>query len=170
MDSDMMQLAVDRALAEDVGPGDLTTAATVSEGARAGALITQKAPGVIYGLEPAAATFRALDPGLAIRRLVEEGEWREGVPVLALEGSAMAARDEARAAGDRRNLLDNMARAQLADAARHVGGRASLKASGGVTVDTFREIAATGVQFVSVSALTHSSPALDLSLILEPIS
>jgi len=52
----------------------------------------------------------------------------------------------------------------------HVGGRAELEASGGVTLETLRDIAATGVQFVSVGALTHSAPALDLSLILEPIS
>ena len=49
-------------------------------------------------------------------------------------------------------------------------GRADLEASGGVTLDTIRAIAETGVQFVSVGALTHSAPALDLSLILEPTS
>ena len=48
-------------------------------------------------------------------------------------------------------------------------GRAELEASGGVTLETIREIASTGVQFVSVGALTHSAPALDLSLLLEPL-
>jgi nicotinate-nucleotide pyrophosphorylase (carboxylating) len=60
--------------------------------------------------------------------------------------------------------------AQLGDAVRHVAGRAKLEASGGVTLDTLREIASTGVNFISVGALTHSAPALDLSLLLEPIT
>ncbi len=77
---------------------------------------------------------------------------------------------KALAAGAPRILLDNMTPAQLAGAVSHVAGRAELEASGGVTLATLREIAATGVQFVSVGALTHSAPALDLSLILEPIS
>ena len=54
--------AVARALAEDLGGGDVTTAATVPIGARARAVVTQKAPGVVFGLEAAEVTFRALDP------------------------------------------------------------------------------------------------------------
>jgi len=49
-----------------------------------------------------------------------------------------------------------------------VDGRASLEASGGVTLETLRAVAGTGVQFISIGALTHSAPALDLSLILQP--
>ena len=59
--------------------------------------------------------------------------------------------------------------AELGDAVRHVAGRAKLEASGGVTLETLREIASTGVDFISVGALTHSAPALDLSLLLEPL-
>ena len=81
---------VRHALDEDVGAGDVTTLATVSEQARARALITQKAPGVIYGLQVAEATFEALDARVRAERLVEEGVWRDGGPVLALEGSARA--------------------------------------------------------------------------------
>ncbi|HJS97203.1 MAG TPA: quinolinate synthase NadA, partial [Solirubrobacteraceae bacterium] len=77
--------------------------------------------------------------------------------------------DEALAAGAPRLLLDNMTVAELSDAVRHVDGRARLEASGRVTLQTLREIASTGVDFVSVGALTHSAPALDLSLLLEPI-
>jgi nicotinate-nucleotide pyrophosphorylase (carboxylating) len=77
--------------------------------------------------------------------------------------------DEALDAGAQRILLDNMTPDQLAGAVRHVDGRAELEASGGVTLQTLREIATTGVQFISLGALTHSAPALDLSLILEPI-
>jgi nicotinate-nucleotide pyrophosphorylase (carboxylating) len=268
--------AVARALAEDVGDGDATTAATVPAGARARALITQKAPGVVFGLDPAEAAFRALDRSVSCERLVAEGVWRDGGPVLRVEGSAralltaertalnflqrlsgvatMTARcvrevdgtgarildtrkttpglralekaavaagggtnhraglydailikenhatlaggvgeavrrarrhapdlplevecrtlaevDEALDAGARLILLDNMSAEQLRAAVRHVAGRAELEASGGVTLQTLREIASTGVQFVSVGALTHSAGALDLSLLLEPL-
>ena len=71
---------VARALAEDVGDGDVTTAATVPENARARATITQKAPGVVFGLDVAEQTFRAVDPGVVVERLVPEGEWREQRP------------------------------------------------------------------------------------------
>src|SRR5437764_14874017 len=77
---------VARALAEDVGEGDVTTVATVPEQARARALITQKAPGVIYGLDVAADVFRALDAGILIAPLAAEGEWRGSGAVLRLEG------------------------------------------------------------------------------------
>src|ERR1022692_4530381 len=79
---------VHRALAEDLGEGDVTVAATVPPGARARAWITQKAPGVLYGFAAAEATFRALDPGVLIERWAKEGDWREGGPVLELEGLA----------------------------------------------------------------------------------
>src|SRR5437763_8492594 len=85
-----MGQVVARALAEDVGEGDVTTAATVPEQAMARALITQKAPGVIYGLDVAAEVFRALDAGVIIEPLAAEGEWRERGPILRLEGSARA--------------------------------------------------------------------------------
>jgi nicotinate-nucleotide pyrophosphorylase (carboxylating) len=267
---------VARALAEDVGNGDLTSAATVPQAARARAVITQKAPGVVFGLDAAEATFRALDPDVWLQRLTDEGRWRERGDVLQIEGRAralltaertalnflqrlsgvatLAARcveavhgtgarildtrkttpglrslekaavaaggatnhraglydailikenhatlaggvgeavrrarahapgvpievecrslaevDEALGAGAPRILLDNMTVEQLTDAVLHVAGRAELEASGGVTLQTLRAIASTGVDFVSVGALTHSAPALDLSLLLEPI-
>jgi nicotinate-nucleotide pyrophosphorylase (carboxylating) len=267
---------VERALAEDVGAGDVTTEATVPAEARARATITQKAPGVVYGLDLAEAVFRRLDPDVRMERLVEEGVWRDGGPVLRAEGSAralltgertalnflqrlsgvataaaQAARavegtgatvldtrkttpglralekaavaaggaanhraglydmvlikenhiaaaggiaaavhaarerapdlplevevrdpaeiDEALAAGAQRLLLDNMSPDELRAAVRQVAGRARLEASGGVTIDTLKEIASTGIDWVSVGALTHSAPALDLSLLLEPL-
>jgi nicotinate-nucleotide pyrophosphorylase (carboxylating) len=276
VDSAQISEVVARALAEDVGDGDVTTAATVAEGARARALITQKAPGVIYGLDVAEATFRALDPEVVTGRLTGEGEWREGGPVLEIEGTARAlltaertalnflarlsgvatltarcvkavegtgARildtrkttpglrtlekaavaagggtnhraglydailikenhatlaggvgeavrlaaahapgmtlevecrnleevDEALAAGAPWILLDNMTEPQLRTAVEQVGGRAKLEASGGFALETLRAAASTGVDFVSVGALTHSAPALDLSLILDPL-
>ena len=81
---------IDRALAEDVGDGDVTTEATVDAAARGRATITQKAPGVISGLELAEAVFLRLDPEASIERLCAEGVWREGGPVLRVEGSARA--------------------------------------------------------------------------------
>jgi nicotinate-nucleotide pyrophosphorylase (carboxylating) len=61
-------------------------------------------------------------------------------------------------------LLDNMESAQLRDAVQLAGGRARLEASGGVTLDTIRDIAETGVDEISVGALTHSARSLDVSL------
>jgi nicotinate-nucleotide pyrophosphorylase (carboxylating) len=269
---------VERALTEDVGTGDVTTDATVSEDARAKAGIVQKEPGAIYGLDVAEAVFMRLDPDARCDRLVEEGVWREGGPVLVVEGraralltgertvlnllahlsgvatiSARAARavqgtgarvldtrkttpgmralekaavaaggasnhraglydavlikenhiaaaggiaqaiervraaapelagtlevevrnaqeiDEALAAKAPRLLLDNMDDTQLRAAVARVAGRAELEASGGVTLQTLRSTAETGVEWVSMGALTHSAPALDLSLILEAL-
>src|SRR3954471_8981598 len=82
---------IERALAEDVGAGDLTTEATVGSTARGRATITQKAPGVVSGLGAAEAVFRRLDPEAEIERLGPEGEWRAaGAGVLRVEGSARA--------------------------------------------------------------------------------
>lgn len=276
MDQDIIRDAVARALKEDVGDGDITTAATVPVDARARGRITQKAPGVIFGLDAAEQSFRALDETIGFERHCPEGEWRDGGPVLDIQGSASAiltgertalnflqrlsgvatltarcvravqgtearildtrkttpglreleksavvaggginyrtglfdailikenhaalaggvgeavrkARahaadvplevecrtleevDEALAAGAPQILLDNMTTEQLREAVERVAGRAALEASGGVTLETLGEIAATGVNFISVGALTHSAPALDLSLILEPL-
>ena len=72
------------------------------------------------------------------------------------------------AAGADAVLLDNMPPAEMARVAAAVGGRALLEASGGVTLDTVREVAAAGVHLISVGALTHSAPALDISLEVDP--
>jgi nicotinate-nucleotide pyrophosphorylase (carboxylating) len=103
--------------------------------------------------------------GEAVRRA------REAAPNLLLEVEARsrAEVEEALAAGAPRILLDNMTTAQLVEMVELVDGRAELECSGGVTLETVREYAATGVQFVSVGALTHSAPALDLSLRLDPL-
>ena len=61
-------------------------------------------------------------------------------------------------------LLDNMQLVELREAVKLVEGRAVTEASGGVTLDTVRLIAETGVDWISVGALTHSAPALDLAL------
>jgi nicotinate-nucleotide pyrophosphorylase (carboxylating) len=68
-------------------------------------------------------------------------------------------------------LLDNMSLSDLREAVALRGGRGEplLEASGGITLATLREIAATGVDFISVGALTHSAPALDIGLDFEPL-
>ena len=66
-------------------------------------------------------------------------------------------------------LLDNMSTAQMAEAVTVTAGRARLEASGGLDLPRAREVAETGVDFLAVGALTHSAPALDLSLLLEPL-
>jgi nicotinate-nucleotide pyrophosphorylase (carboxylating) len=270
---------VERALAEDVGSGDVTTEAIVSPQARARALISQKGAGAIYGLAVAEAVFGLLDADARCERLVDEGRWRDaGGQVLCIEGAtralltgertalnflgrlsgvtSMAARaaaavrgtsavvldtrkttpglrmlekaavaaggahnhrfglfdailvkenhiaaaggvanavslareaapqladelevevrdraeiEQALAAGARRLLLDNMDVAELRAAVRLVAGRAKLEASGGMTLQRLREVAETGVDFISVGALTHSAPAIDLSMMLQAL-
>lgn len=64
-------------------------------------------------------------------------------------------------------MLDNMTTVQMMECVALVAGRAITEASGGVTLDTVRAIASTGVDWISVGALTHSSPALDLALDFE---
>jgi nicotinate-nucleotide pyrophosphorylase (carboxylating) len=290
LDATDLQDTVERALAEDLGSGDVTSEATVAPQQRARARITQKAPGVLYGLDIAERVFRTLEADITMTRLAREGELREGGPALEIEGSArailagertalnflqrlsgvatltdrcvravagtharildtrkttpglrrlekaavaagggvnhrvglydeilikenhaamaggvgqavrqaaayrpgmtlvveaedldavaaalgawdQAGRDGDAPAGTRfRILLDNMTPPQLAEAVGAVGGRAELEASGGFTLATIRDVAETGVDFISVGALTHSAPALDLSLLLEPLS
>ena len=273
---------VARALAEDVGSGDVTAEAVVPADASATARIIQKAPGVISGFAAAAEAFQQAGAE-RFESLVGEGEWADEIPrdiaivsgparailagertalnflahlsgvatltaqfveaarpgrarvldtrkttpgLRALEKAAVAAggadnhrmglydailikenhsalaggvaeavrrsreaqpgmpveievRDTeevqaALAAGAERLLLDNMTIAGLRsaaaarDAAAADGGpRAELEASGGVSLSTTPEIASTGVDFISVGALTHSAPALDLSLLFD---
>ena len=72
---------------------------------------------------------------------------------------------EALAAGADILLLDNMTTAELAAAVEQVGGQAITEASGGVNLDTVREIAETGVRLISVGALTHSYRSVDISML-----
>ena len=277
MNSALAEL-VARALAEDLGSGDVTSEAVVPTDAPARARIVQKQPGLVFGLDAAGEVF-AQAGAEHFDKLIVEGQWREGVPaevalvtgaarallaaertalnflghlsgvatlaaryveavrgsgatildtrkttpgLRSLEKAAVAAggasnhrqglhdailikenhaaiagsvgeavrralaaqpemtvevecRDgnevrEALAAGAQRLLLDNMApdelRAAVAERERS-GASATLEVSGGVTLDNIAEVAATGVELISVGALTHSAPALDMSMLLE---
>jgi nicotinate-nucleotide pyrophosphorylase (carboxylating) len=278
--ADLREL-VERALAEDLGAGDVTSGATVPEGARGRARIVQKQPGVVFGLAAVAEAMRQCGVD-DVDNVVVEGQWREQVPaevalasgpaagllaaertalnflghlsgiatltaryveavagtgarildtrkttpgLRALEKAAVAAgggqnhrmglydavlvkenhialaggvakaihavrsakpelpleiecRDVeevayALGAGADRLLLDNMTldelrkAVELRDAERGAKGP-PLEASGGVALDTVRTVAEVGVDYISVGALTHSAPALDFSLLLEP--
>ncbi len=85
-----------------------------------------------------------------------------------VEADTLAQVRQAVAAGADGILLDNMPPAQLRRAVRLVAGRARTEASGGVRLDNVRAIAETGVDFISVGALTHSAPAVDVALDFEP--
>ena len=277
IDTDTREL-VARALLEDLGSGDVTAEAVVPEDATGNATITQKEPGVLFGLDVAAEAFRQTGAGELEDRAAER-EWRNDVPAVVaraggparallaaertalnllchlsgvatltarfvreiegtgarildtrkttpglreLEKAAVAAgggsnhrmglydailikenhaalaggvgeavrraretkpelpvevecRDldevrEAAEAGADRLLLDNMSPGRLRDAvaaARESGDAPELEASGGVTLETVGESAAPGVDCVSVGALTHSAPALDLSMTID---
>ena len=92
---------------------------------------------------------------------------RTGVTVE-VECATLDEVEAALAAGVPRILLDNMAPTSCGAAVELAGGRAELEASGGITLDTVRAVAETGVDYISVGALTHSAPALDVSLLLDP--
>lgn len=85
-----------------------------------------------------------------------------------VEVETLAELDEALAAGATSVLLDNFTTYDLRRAVERVAGRARIEVSGGVTRDRIPEIASTGAETVSVGALTHSAPAVDLSFELEP--
>jgi nicotinate-nucleotide pyrophosphorylase (carboxylating) len=98
------------------------------------------------------------------------GRSRRAQPSLPIEVEAQSLEqvDEAIAAGADIILLDNLSTAVIQDAVRRIGGLARVEISGGVTLARIPELAATGADFVSVGALTHSAPASDLSLEIEP--
>ncbi len=90
-----------------------------------------------------------------------------GLPVE-VEVETLVELDEALAAGATRVLLDNFTTYDIRLAMERIAGRATVEISGGVTLARIPELATTGAQFVSVGALTHSAPAVDISFELEP--
>ena len=272
---------VERALAEDLGWGDLTTGALIPADARATARAVLKERGVVCGVGVMALVFRTVDPAVRVEALVPDGRWAEaGAPIARVQGNAagilsaervalnfvqrlsgiatataryvaaaggrqvrlvetrkttpglrllekyavrvggganhrqnlsdgvlikdnhlavlrahgiglaeavararanvphsvkvevevetLAELREALAAGADVVLLDNMDVATMRAAVAETAGRALLEASGGITLETVGAVAATGVDIISVGALTHSVRALDISLEIEP--
>ena len=86
---------------------------------------------------------------------------------IEVECRTLAEVDEALAVGADIILLDNMRVADVTAAVRQIAGRALVEASGGITLASVRAIAATGVDLISVGALTHSAPAVDLHMTLQ---
>jgi nicotinate-nucleotide pyrophosphorylase len=101
----------------------------------------------------------------AVARVRER--WGESVP-LVVECATLAMVEDAMACSVAHIMLDNMSLAVIRQAVTLVTGRARLEASGGVTLENARALAETGVDFISVGALTHSAPALDLSMQVRP--
>ena len=93
---------------------------------------------------------------------------RPGLPVE-IEAETLAQVDEALAARVETILADNMSTADVRAAVARARGRAKIEISGGVTIERIPELAATGAEFVSVGALTHSAPAADISFEIEPL-
>jgi nicotinate-nucleotide pyrophosphorylase (carboxylating) len=87
---------------------------------------------------------------------------------IEIEVQSLAQLDDALAAGATRILADNLALDDLSEVVRRTRGRAQVEVSGGVTLERLDAIAATGAEFVSVGALTHSAPAVDISFEIEP--
>lgn len=95
---------------------------------------------------------------------------RQAYPDLAVEVEVDTLADAVAVveAGAEEVLLDNFSTADLAAAVRLVGGRARLEASGGLSLATAAQVAATGVDYLAVGALTHSAPVLDIGLDFVP--
>ena len=267
---------VRRALAEDLGWGDVTTEGTVAPQQRATGVLLAKGACVVAGLDVAIEVFRQLDPSVTVQSGHEDGDecasgdivatvkgsaaslltaertalnflqrlsgvatltrqfveaaggritildTRKTTPTLralekyavrvggganhrsglfdailikdnhiALAGGVKAAIDRARAhrpgmpieieaatlhdvdralaGGAEVILLDNMSTADIRIAVARAAGRAKTEISGGVTLERLPELATTGADFVSVGALTHSAPAIDISFDIEPL-
>ena len=94
--------------------------------------------------------------------------YRPGAPVE-IEAETLAQVGEALSAGADTILLDNMSTADIRTAVERAKGRAKIEISGGVTLERLPELAATGADFVSAGALTHSAPAIDISFEIEPL-
>jgi nicotinate-nucleotide pyrophosphorylase (carboxylating) len=88
---------------------------------------------------------------------------------LEVEAQSLAQVDEALEAGAGIVLLDNLSTGEIVEAVRRCRGRAKTEISGGVTLSRMEELAATGADYVSIGALTHSAPAADLSFEIEPV-
>jgi nicotinate-nucleotide pyrophosphorylase (carboxylating) len=104
----------------------------------------------------------------SIARAVEQVRAFGGKPTIEVEVETLDQVDEALGAGADILLLDNMSLDQIREAVRRSRGRAKTEISGGVTLERIPELAVTGADYVSSGALTHSAPAADISLEIEP--
>ena len=117
-----------------------------------GVLIKDNHIRLVGGIGRAVAGLRAFDPK----------------PVIEVEVETLDQVDEALAARADILLLDNMTADQIREAVRRSHGRAKIEISGGVSLERIPDLAATGADYVSIGALTHSAPAADISFDIEP--
>jgi len=155
-----IEQVVNDALNEDGAYDDITTIATIVSDRRSRGALVARQNGVVAGVPLAVEAFRLLDPKASIRVEHEDGARMK----IEVECDNLAQVEDAVAANADIILLDNMTADQLRDAVKLVSGRAILEASGGVTLTTVRAIAETGVDWISIGALTHSPPAMDIGL------
>jgi len=114
----------------------------------------------------AAAALRGVD----LAALVEEARWRAAHTLrVEVEADTAEQAEAAIAAGAEIVMLDNMSPAQMRKIVDHAPDKVLFEASGGITLETVGAVAASGVQLISVGALTHSAPALDISLEVESL-
>jgi nicotinate-nucleotide pyrophosphorylase (carboxylating) len=140
IDADTREL-VARALLEDLGTGDVTAEAVVPENATGRAMITQKAPGVLFGLDAAAEVFRQAGAG-ELEGTAAESEWRDDVPA-----------EIARADGPARGLL--VAERTALNLLGHLSGVATL------TAQFVRAVEGTGVRILDTRKTTPGLRALE---------
>jgi nicotinate-nucleotide pyrophosphorylase (carboxylating) len=100
----------------------------------------------------------------AVRRMKAAGQ---EMPIE-VEAQSLQQVDQALTAGVDVILLDNLSTEDIREAVRRIAGRAKTEISGGVSLERLPELAATGADYVSIGALTHSAPSVDLSFELEP--
>jgi nicotinate-nucleotide pyrophosphorylase (carboxylating) len=105
------------------------------------------------GIEAAVARMRGRFSG-----------WR-----IEVEAQTLTQVDEALRAAADVILVDNLSTEEVHEAVRRAHGRAKVEISGGVTLERMSGLAATGADYVSVGALTHSAPAVDISFEIEPL-
>jgi nicotinate-nucleotide pyrophosphorylase (carboxylating) len=86
-----------------------------------------------------------------------------------VEAQSLDEVDQALNAGAEIVLLDNLSTPDIIEAVKRCRGRAKTEISGGVTLPRMAELAATGADYVSIGALTHSAPSIDLSFEIEPV-
>ena len=106
--------------------------------------------------------------GGVARRGRADARVRPDMPIE-IEAQSLAEVDEALDAGVETILVDNLSLEQIREAVEQVGGLAQIEISGGVMLERMPDLAATGADCVSVGALTHSAPAIDISFEIEPI-
>ena len=106
--------------------------------------------------------------GLSIKEIVAKARQNspQRMPVEVEVGTVLEALEAVEAGADI-VMLDNMSLEDMRKAVKSIHGRALIEASGGITLDNVRAVAETGVDFISIGALTHSARALDISLELE---